>query len=131
MSDEGVFVDSNYSVDVSKCIIICTTNYRNEEAEKNLGMPIYLHFSKVFIIKPIISEDKPTIAHNCYSEAVSGGYQTRCLWLQNGYKNFVKYIIHAEYMDYLHKKRTENTYYYDLAKSDTRVGVIDRPCKPA
>ena len=71
MFDEGVFVDSNYSVDVSQCIIICTTNYRTvEEAEKNLGTPIYSRFSKVVIFKPISIEDKLTIASNRYAEVI-------------------------------------------------------------
>ena len=71
MFDEGVFVDTNYSVDVSKCIIICTTNYRTEEeAEKNLGTPIYSRFSKVVIFKPISIEDKLTIASNRYTEVI-------------------------------------------------------------
>jgi ATP-dependent Clp protease ATP-binding subunit ClpA len=58
MFDEGTFVDANYSVDVSKCIIICTTNYRTEEeAEKYLGTPIYSRFSKVIIFNPISSKN--------------------------------------------------------------------------
>lgn len=67
MFDEGVFVDSNYSVDVSKCIIICTTNYRtNEEAERNLGTPIFSRFSKVIHFQPISVEDKLIIAKKSY-----------------------------------------------------------------
>lgn len=67
MFDEGTFVDANYSVDVSKCIIICTTNYRTEEeAEKYLGTPIYSRFSKVIIFNPISIEDKLKIARKCY-----------------------------------------------------------------
>lgn len=68
MFDEGTFVDANYSVDVSKCIIICTTNYRTEEeAEKYLGTPIYSRFSKVVIFNPISTEDKLKIARKCYT----------------------------------------------------------------
>ncbi len=67
MFDEGVFVDANYSVDISKCIIICTTNYRTEEeAEKYLGTPIYSRFSKIVIFNPISIDDKLTIARKCY-----------------------------------------------------------------
>ena len=68
MFDEGVFVDANYSVDVSKCIIICTTNYKTEEeAEKYLGTPIYSRFSKVVIFNPISVDDKIIIARKCYA----------------------------------------------------------------
>lgn len=67
MFDEGVFVDSNYSVDVSKCIIICTTNYQtDEEAERNLGTPIFSRFSKVIHFQPISVEDKLIIAKKSY-----------------------------------------------------------------
>ena len=67
MFDEGTFVDATYSVDVSKCIIICTTNYRTEEeAEKYLGTPIYSRFSKVVIFNPISIDDKLRIAKKCY-----------------------------------------------------------------
>lgn len=67
MFDEGVFVDSNYSVDVSKCIIICTTNYRtDEEAERKLGTPIFSRFSKVIHFQPISVEDKLIIAKRSY-----------------------------------------------------------------
>ena len=72
MFDEGIFVDSNYSVDVSKCIIICTSNFRTEEeAEKSLGTPIYSRFSKVVTFKPISIEDKLKIARKCYDELIS------------------------------------------------------------
>lgn len=68
MFDEGVFVDSNYVVDVSKCIIICTTNYQTvEEAEKNLGTPIFSRFSKVIKFLPISVEDKLIIAKKIYA----------------------------------------------------------------
>lgn len=67
MFDEGIFVDENYHVDVSKCIIICTSNYQTEEeAIKNLGMPIYSRFSKVIHFNPISVEDKIKIAAKCY-----------------------------------------------------------------
>ena len=68
MFDEGSFVDSNYSVNVSNCIIICTTNYCNEEeAEKYLGTPIYSRFSKVIIFNPISVNDKIKIAEKCFN----------------------------------------------------------------
>lgn len=69
MFDEGVFADANYSVNVSKCIIICTTNYRTvEEAEEYLGTPIYSRFSKVVIFNPISVDDKLKIARKCYAD---------------------------------------------------------------
>lgn len=72
MFDEGTFVDANYAVDVSKCIIICTTNYRTEEeAEKYLGTPIYSRFSKVVTFNPISVGDKLKIARKCYASLMA------------------------------------------------------------
>ncbi len=92
MFDEGMFVDSNYSVDVSKCVIICTTNYTTEEeAEKNLGAPIYSRFSKVIKFVPISVENKLQIAENCY-ESVLGDVQAedRALIVDNNILAFFK-----------------------------------------
>ena len=92
MFDEGMFVDSNYSVDVSKCIIICTTNYTTEEeAEKNLGAPIYSRFSKVIKFVPISVENKLVIAEKCY-ESVLGDVQEedRALIGDNNILSFFK-----------------------------------------
>lgn len=69
MFDEGKFVDKNYTVDVSKCIIICTSNYQSEtDAEKNLGSPIYSRFSKVVKFASIGIDDKLKIARITYQK---------------------------------------------------------------
>ena len=69
MFDEGEFVDANYSVNVEKCIIICTTNYLSEkEAETKLGAPIFSRFSKIITFNPISVENKIKIAENNYQE---------------------------------------------------------------
>ena len=71
MFDEGIFVDANYNVDISKCIIICTTNFTTEEeAEKNLGTPIYSRFSKVVLFKSLSVENKLTIAQKYYTSLI-------------------------------------------------------------
>lgn len=71
MFDEGLFVDTNYSVDVSDCIIVCTSNFLNEnDAEKYLGTPIYSRFSKIINFKDISNEDRCIIAENVYNKAV-------------------------------------------------------------
>ena len=68
MFDEGVFVDKNYSVNVERCIIICTSNFMSaEEAEKCLGAPIYSRFSKVIKFNDISTDDKLKIASKGYN----------------------------------------------------------------
>lgn len=43
--DEGVFEDSNYTVDVSNSVIICTSNFLSlNDLRKTLGDPIYYRF---------------------------------------------------------------------------------------
>lgn len=71
MFDEGLFVDANYTVDVSKSIIICTSNYINEDdAEKQLGSPIFSRFSKVIKFKAISIEDRIMIAQRCIDDVM-------------------------------------------------------------
>lgn len=72
MFDEGIFVDSNYSVNVEKCVIICTTNYITEEdAEKHLGTPIFSRFSKIIKFGTISIENRISIAEKNYHEIFS------------------------------------------------------------
>ncbi|MDR3594561.1 AAA family ATPase [Clostridium sp.] len=69
MFDEGVFVDANYSVNMEKCIIFCTTNYLSEkDAEKCLGIPIYSRFSKIVRFDTISLENRIKIAKKNYEE---------------------------------------------------------------
>jgi len=69
MFDEGIFVESNYSVNLEKSIILCTTNYMSEqEAENKLGSPIYSRFSKVIVFKPISVENKKVVVKKNYDE---------------------------------------------------------------
>ncbi len=68
MFDEGLFVDKNYSVNVERCIIICTSNFMSEEdAERFLGAPIYSRFSKVIKFDEISVADKLNIAERNYN----------------------------------------------------------------
>lgn len=100
MFDEGVFVDANYSVDVSKCIIMCTTNYRTEEdAEKYLGTPIYSRFSKVVRFEPISTEDKLKIMRKTYEDLLDKmDKQDRELIIDNTVlDSFVKVILNGAY----------------------------------
>lgn len=69
MFDEGIFVDKNYSVNIEKCIIICTSNYLTEsEAEKHLGTPIYSRFSRVIRFESISVDNKIKIAKAKYKK---------------------------------------------------------------
>lgn len=71
MFDEGVFVDSNYAVNVKNSIIICTTNFHDEhDAERHLGSAIYSRFSKVIKFNRISTESKLRIASKTYTEVV-------------------------------------------------------------
>lgn len=120
MFDEGMFVDSNYSVDVSKCVIICTTNYTTEEeAEKNLGAPIYSRFSKVIKFVPISVENKLQIAENCY-ESVLGDVQEedRALIVDNNILAFFKeHIKNGSYPNIrMLKNDIEDAIYFEILR---------------
>ncbi|MCY7933881.1 AAA family ATPase [Bacillus spizizenii] len=57
MFDEGVLVDKHYVADISKAIIICTSNYKSrEEIKKSLGEALYSRFDH-FIEFELISKE--------------------------------------------------------------------------
>ncbi len=121
MFDEGIFVDKNYSVDVSKYIIICTTNYNTEEeAEHNLGTPIYSRFSKVIIFRPISINDKITIAYKCYTNLMSKiDYEDRKLIENNSVlSHFEKAIRNGKYPNMrMLKNDIEDALNFEILKS--------------
>lgn len=60
MFDEGVLEDNYYSVDVSNCIFIVTSNFLSlEEVAKYLGMPI---FSRIDMKVPFVNLSKEELA---------------------------------------------------------------------
>ena len=118
MFDEGVFVDSNYSVSVERCLIICTTNYTTvSEAEKHLGAPIYSRFSKVIkfnsistgdkikiaqinycaLLEDITAEDRSLIANNTvldfFTARIKDGYYKNMRMLRNDIEDALNYEI--------------------------------------
>jgi MoxR-like ATPase len=97
MFDEGKFVDRNYTVDVSKCIIICTSNYQSEaDAEKNLGSPIYSRFSKVVKFTAIGTDDKLKIARITYQNLLNNlPEQDKKLVPEGAVLPFYEKAIHA------------------------------------
>lgn len=106
MLDEGIFVDKNYKVDVSQCIIICTSNFSNEnKAREYLGDAIYSRFTKVIQFKNLNKEDMIKIARNTLKEVLDGirsdirkgiddkkilDYFLEIIKQQNGYQNIRK-----------------------------------------
>ena len=125
MFDEGLFVDSNYSVDMSRCIVICTTNYRSEEeAEKYLGTPIYSRFSKIVVFDAISIDDKIKIAKKCYQSILSKmSEEEKMLIADNDILNkFNQSIRENAYANMrMLKNDIEDAVYYEILKA---YGII-------
>lgn len=46
--DEGIYADKNYTADVRRAVIICTSNYKSaEDAREHLGAPLFARFDAV------------------------------------------------------------------------------------
>ena len=70
--DEGKYVDTNYCVDVSRCVFICTSNFMSEkEAIEKIGIPIFSRFDEVIKYEYLSNEEKieilDSIYHSCFS----------------------------------------------------------------
>lgn len=60
--DEGVFVDKNYSVDMTNTLIVCTSNYSSpQEIRQHLGEPLSSRFSAFIKYTPLDQTAKTTI----------------------------------------------------------------------
>ena len=60
--DEGVFVDKNYSVDMTNTLIVCTSNYSSpQEIRQHLGEPLSSRFSAFIRYTPLDQTAKNTI----------------------------------------------------------------------
>lgn len=60
--DEGIFVDKNYSVDMTNTLIVCTSNYSSpQEIREHLGEPLSSRFSAFIKYTPLDQSAKTTI----------------------------------------------------------------------
>ena len=67
MFDEGIFVDTNYRVDLERCIFICTSNFMSEaDAIKSMGMPIFSRFNEAIIFEDLSVSDKEELLKRIY-----------------------------------------------------------------
>ncbi len=68
MFDEGVYIDTNYKVDLSRCIIICTSNFMAEtDVIKSMGMPIFSRFDDSIMFEYLSLSEKNIILDNIYN----------------------------------------------------------------
>lgn len=67
MFDEGVYIDTNYKVDLSRCIFICTSNFMSEEdVVKSLGMPMFSRVNDLIMFEYLSLEEKEIILDKIY-----------------------------------------------------------------
>lgn len=67
MFDEGVFSDKYYEVNLDNAIILCTSNYQNEEEIKyEVGSAIYSRFDNLIKFDPLSIEAKYRIIERTY-----------------------------------------------------------------
>lgn len=70
--DEGRYVDSNYNVELSNTIFLCTSNFRNEEEIKqSLNSAMYSRIGYYIEYSDIGKEHKCKIIENWYSQIIN------------------------------------------------------------
>ena len=66
--DEGIYHDKNYYAEVSRAIIICTSNYESaDEAQMKLGPPLFSRFDAVIPFDMLSDEANRIIITNEYA----------------------------------------------------------------
>jgi len=69
--DGGIYEDQNYSLELNKSIIICTSNYKSEDDIKShLGNAIFSRFDAIIHFSSLASEAKREIANMKYDEKI-------------------------------------------------------------
>lgn len=70
--DEGKYVDSNYDVDLSNTIFICTSNYHSEdEIKNNLGPAMFSRIDTCIEYSYLAKSDKTKIINSWYEQIIS------------------------------------------------------------
>jgi len=70
--DEGLYIDTNYCVDVSRCVFLCTTNFMNDkEVIEKLGMPIFSRFDDFIKYEYLTDAEKLEILSNLFKTYTS------------------------------------------------------------
>ena len=68
MFDEGIYIDTNYKVDLSRCVIICTSNFMSEaDVIKSMGMPIFSRLHDAIMFEYLSTSEKEIILDNIYN----------------------------------------------------------------
>ena len=68
MFDEGIYIDTNYKVDLSRCVIICTSNFMSEaDVIKSMGMPIFSRLHDAIMFEYLSTSEKGIILDNIYN----------------------------------------------------------------
>ena len=95
--DDGIFEDKNYKVKLDNTIIICTSNYQNEnEIRKNIGDPLFFRFTKLIKFEPLnieaikeimeINIEKKYKKLDEYDKEIIDRYQLKKLFFDNASK---------------------------------------------
>ena len=65
--DEGIYEEQNYSLELKKSVIICTSNYRDlDEIEKELGSAIFNRFDKIIKFTDLSNKAKNEIGQKWF-----------------------------------------------------------------
>lgn len=71
MFDEGILVDKHYVADISKAIIICTSNYKSrEEIKKSWGEALYSKFDHFIEFELILKEAQLELIEKSYIKMI-------------------------------------------------------------
>lgn len=118
MFDEGMFVDTNYQVDVKNCIFICTSNFKNEnEIKENLGPAMFSRIGDCIEYQELSKKEKEIIIEKYYTEIMKN--------LKNDEMNIIKntdikdwFINNADRYDNIRilKNKMENAIFKKLTE---------------
>lgn len=118
MFDEGKLVDTNYEVDVKRCVFICTSNFNSEEEIKEkLGPAMFSRIGDCIKYQELSCEEKIIIIDKYYEEILKRLKQDELAIIKNtNIKNW--FIENAERYDNIRilENKMENAIFKKLAE---------------
>ncbi len=118
MFDEGKLVDTNYEVDVKRCVFVCTSNFNSEtEIKERLGPAMFSRIGNCIRYQELNKDEKVIIINKYYDEIVGNLKKDEIAIIENtDIKNwFIKNVDRYDNIRIL-KNKMENAIFKKLTE---------------
>lgn len=124
--DDGIFEDQNYSLELYKSVIICTSNYQSDkEIKQNLGNAIYGRFDAVIGFNALTESAKEQILEMQYNKQIIELDENERVIIQSAnlldkVKPFLKYYSNAREIGHIVESTISDLLLVEMIKKQSQ-----------